>query len=592
MMSRFLTSLCLNGVRTSDHLPLDVVNAQTLALNGRLVAADDIVELALPSKVATAMMTSMAAAPAYCYSVYLLLGAQVHRGRFGDAVIHSIIREQARRRSSLDDPQVAFGPVMTRAPKHNGTSPASLQYEECLLFALDDGAVACETLRASDAPEAVDELLRTLRIISLAIFKCPGNKTCVVLVSPHLSTAHMAALLLACRRHVFLYLDETMSVEEMLETIAEMRQVRESLSSFSAPLALDAERAQRMIAGDHSGAAPLQMSALLDALAHTDGEYKVFLAALAREWTEQQEQRSSPPSRGPVTVTGDGETGSVVQMEMLRKELEGARAAQRATEDVLADQLCVHRDEMLSLRAELESAQRRGDDNTVFSESLNKSTVNGRAVSKNLLQSFQQQEHSHNSLSRNDTSSSMVSQLQKALGNALKAQRFAEEKVRLLELRQSLTASSSQVAPITKGNASGDVTSPRPSLRLQPATATSVAAPSPPATAPPAWEQKLLQQENTALVAEFQRKEKEWQQQLRQASAEVAQLQQERLTMVATLQLQSQTIAAAQRALLNSRVSQEQEMSQTLEHVRVLSQELRSRHRSETHGFQVGPERP
>ncbi|TPP45844.1 hypothetical protein CGC21_36175 [Leishmania donovani] len=555
-MGRFFTSLCLNGVRTSDNVPLHVVDAQTLSLNGKLVAADDVVELALPSKLATAIMSSMAAAPAYAYSIFFLLGSQVHHGRLGDAVVHYIIRNQARHRSALDERQIALRPVVTAPEDRNGTNTAPLQYEECLLFAYDGGATACETLRASDAAETVDEVLRTLSVISLAVFKYKGNKTCAVLVGSHLSTAHMAALLLASRRHVFLYMDESMSAEEMLATTAEMQQVRESLFSFSTPLAVDAERARRTVGSSNGGASPLHMSCTLNALAHTDGEYEVLLAAVSREWAQQQERRSTQHPHGAATAPGDGEAGSVPLPGAFQRELEDARAAQRDAEDALADQRRAHRKEVLLLRAELESAQRSGDD-TVGSEVPNGSTVNGRA------------------------SSAVVSQLQKALQDARKAQQFAEEKARLLELRQSLT-SGSKGAPTGAGDASGAVTSPRPSLRLQPSRATSIAALSPSAAAPPAWEQNLLKQENAALVAEFQRKERAWQQQLLQASAEAAQLKQERATMKATLQLQSQAIAAAQQALVDSRVAQEQEMKQLLERVRVLSQESRSRRRSQT----------
>ncbi|CBZ36315.1 hypothetical protein, conserved [Leishmania donovani] len=391
----------------------------------------------------------------------------------------------------------------------------------------------------------------------------------------------MAALLLASRRHVFLYMDESMSAEEMLATTAEMQQVRESLFSFSTPLAVDAERARRTVGSSNGGASPLHMSCTLNALAHTDGEYEVLLAAVSREWAQQQERRSTQHPHGAATAPGDGEAGSVPLPGAFQRELEDARAAQRDAEDALADQRRAHRKEVLLLRAELESAQRSGDD-TVGSEVPNGSTVNGRAVSQTFSHSLQQQQqHSHRHHSSDAESSAVVSQLQKALQDARKAQQFAEEKARLLELRQSLT-SGSKGAPTGAGDASGAVTSPRPSLRLQPSRATSIAALSPSAAAPPAWEQNLLKQENAALVAEFQRKERAWQQQLLQASAEAAQLKQERATMKATLQLQSQAIAAAQQALVDSRVAQEQEMKQLLERVRVLSQESRSRRRSQT----------
>nr|CCM17687.1 hypothetical protein, conserved [Leishmania guyanensis] len=577
-MDRFLTSLCLNGVRTSDNVPLHVVDAQTLSLNGKLVATDSVVELALPSKVATAMVSSMAAAPAYSYSMFFLLGSQVHHGRLGDAVFHYIVRDQALHCLALDERQVAMRSVVTTCTSRKGTSAAPLHYEECLLVAYDGGAVACETLRSSDAAETVDEVLRTLRLISLAVFKYTDNKTCAVLVDSHLSTAHMAALLLASRRHVFLYVDETMSAEEVLATTAEMQQVRESLSSFAAPLAMDAVRAQRTIANYDNGAPPLQLSGTLDALAHTDEEYPVLLAAVAREWAGQQEQHSSRRTHDAATGPHDGEAGCASLLQAFRRELEEARAAQRAAEDALADQRRMHRKEVLSLRAELESAHRRNNDNKVVSEVQSGSTVNGRAVSQNLLHSFQQQQHSHSS----DTAShAVVSPLKKALQDALKAQQFAEEKACLLELRQSLATSKCKGAPTTAGYANGAVTSPRPSLRLQSARMPSVVAPGLPSTAPQAWENRLLQQENAALVAEFQRKEKAWQQRLHQTLAEVTQLKQDTATMEATLRLQSQTIAAAQQELVDSRVAQEQEMRRLLERVRVLSQKSRSRHRSQ-----------
>ncbi|CAG9578529.1 conserved hypothetical protein [Leishmania major strain Friedlin] len=393
----------------------------------------------------------------------------------------------------------------------------------------------------------------------------------------------MAALLLASRQHVFLYMDESMSAEEMLATAAEMQQVRESLLSFSNPLGVDAERARQTAGSSNSGASPLHMSCTLNALAHTDGEYELLLAAVSQEWAEQQEQRSTRRPHGAATAPGDGEDGSVPLPATFQRELEEARSAQRDTEDTLAEQRRAHRKELLLLRAELESVQRSGDD-TVVSEVANGSTVNGKAVSHTLLHSRQQQHshHQHHHHHSSDAeSSAVVSQLQKALQDARKAQQFAEEKVRLLELRQSLT-SGSKGAPTAAGDASGAVTSPRPSLRLEPSRVTSIASLSPSAAAPPAWEQNLLKQENTALVAEFQRKERAWQQQLLQASAEAAQLKQERATMEATLRLQSQAIAAAQQALVDSRVAQEQEMKQLLERVRVLSQESRSRHRSQT----------
>ncbi|CBZ28971.1 conserved hypothetical protein [Leishmania mexicana MHOM/GT/2001/U1103] len=390
----------------------------------------------------------------------------------------------------------------------------------------------------------------------------------------------MAALLLASHRHVFLYMDESMSAEEMLATTAEMQQVRDSLLSFSTPLTVDAERAWRTVGSSDSGAPPLHMSRTLNALAHTDGEYEVLLAAVSREWAEQQEQRLTRRPHGAATAPGDGEAGSVPLPKTFQRELEEARAAQRDAEDALADQRRAHRKEVMLLRAELESVQRSGD-YTAVSESPSGSTVNGRAVSHTLLHSLQQQQHRHHHHSSDAESSAVVSQLQRALQDARKAQQFAEEKVRLLELRQSLT-SGSKGAPTAAGDASGAVTSPRPSLRLQPSRVTSIAAPSPSAAAPPAWEQNLLKQENTALVAEFQRKERAWQQQLHQALAEAAQLKQERANMEATLQLQSQAIAAAQQALVDNRVTQEQEMKQLLERVRVLSQESRSRRRNQT----------
>ncbi|KAG5498058.1 hypothetical protein GH5_02855 [Leishmania sp. Ghana 2012 LV757] len=580
-MDRFRTSLCLNGVRTSDYVPLHVVDAQTLSLKGKLVSVDEVVELALPSKVAAAMMSSMAAVPAYSYAMFFLLGSQVYRGRLGDAVVHNIIRDQACYRPMLDKHPVTSEPLATARTGRNGAGAAPLQYEECLLFGYDGGALACETLRASDSAEAVDEVLRTLQAISLAVFKYTENKTCAVLVSSHLSTAHMAALFLASHRHVFLYVDEIMSAEEVLATTAEMQQVRDSLSSFAAPLAVDVERAQRTVARSDDGASILQSSCTLRALAHTGKEYEVLLAAVGQEWAEQQKRHPSCRSHDVVTTSENGEVGSGSLLRALRRELEEVRAAQRVAEDALADERRVHRKEVLSLRAALESAQRRGVDDTAASEVLNRSTVNGRVVSQNLLHSLQQQQHSHHHHSNDAASSAVILQLRKALQDALKAQQFAEEKVHLLELRQSLTTSGSQSAPNAAGDASGAVNSPRPSLRLQPVATAGVAAATPSTRKPPTWEQKLLQQENAALVAEFQRKEKAWQQQLRQASAEAGQLKQERVEMEATLRLQSQAIAAAQQALVDSRVAQEQEMRQLLERVRVLSQESRSRHRSQ-----------
>ncbi|KAK7195457.1 hypothetical protein NESM_000472900 [Novymonas esmeraldas] len=542
-MDRFRTSLCLNGVRTADGVELRVTDAQTLSLHGRRVAADDVVERALPSKVATAMVSSMAAAPAHSHSMFLLLGKHVHHGRLGDAVVHYVIRDQARHRSALYERQVALRPVVTAVRDRSHSAATPLQYEECLLFAYDEGAVACETLRAADAAETVDEVLRTLRLISLAVFKYAENKTCAVLVGSHLSTAHMAALLLAARRHVFLYVDETMSSEEVLSTTAEMQQVRQSLCTFAVPVARDEAEASRAViaAGGDCGAPALQMSRTLEAVAHSEEEYEVLLAAVVREWAAQ----SSP-------------AGALAAPKALHEELKESRAAQRAAEAALAEQRRLHREELLSLHAELQSAQRQQHDRgAVVSHVRSESAAanGGEALPPN-------------------PPPETVAQLQRALQEALKAQQFAEEKTRLLELRQSLTLSNSSAALTGgAGDSSGAVVTPRPSLRLPPAT--------PPAPAA-AWEQTLLQQENTALVAEFQRKEKMWQQRLRHASAEVAQLQQERASMEATLRLQSQTIAAAQQALVDSHAAHEREMHEVLERVRLLSQESRSRHRSRT----------
>lgn len=588
-MDHFRTTLCLNGVRTADHTPLHVVDAQTLSLNGKLISADDIVERALPSRVATAIEASMAAAPAYASSVFFLLGSQVHYGRLGDAVVNYIVRDQAQHRSLLYDRQVAQRSVVTVTPNgsvaYDGDRHASatpLRYEECLLFAYDGGAVACETLRATDAAATVDEVLGTLRVISFAVFKYPSNKSCVLLVGAHVSTAHMAALLLASRRHIFLYVDATLTAQDVEATTEEMQQVCHSLCAFGLPLDEDVRVARAAVAA--AGAADSQTSLhsqlpasrVLDALAHSSEEYELLRLVVALEGNAE---------RGTAQDRRAAQVARAAQAK-LQKELEQARAAQQAAETDLAEQRQAHRNELLSLREELQRAQREERAAKQSMSADSEPLTDGRRVSQNLLHSFQQQSQSylHATMTDATADAATVAQLQHALQEALKAQKFAEEKVRLLELRGSMLGGGpGSTTTVSEPAANGSVVSPRPSLRLPSASGlapsnnpvTSAAAAS-----PPSWEQSLLQQENTALVAEFQRKEKEWQQRLRHASQEVAQLRREKAAMEATLQLQSQTIAAAQQALVNSRVVQEQEMSQVLCRVRTLSQESRSRHRS------------
>ncbi|KPA83381.1 hypothetical protein ABB37_03025 [Leptomonas pyrrhocoris] len=584
-MDRFRTTLCLNGVRTSDGTPLHVVDAQTLSLNGKRINADDIVERALPSRVATAIEMSMAAAPPYSSSVFFLLGSQVHHGRLGDAVVNYVIRDQARHRSLGFDRQVSQRGVVMAVPsstpaavgaKDHGETP--LQYEECLVFAYDEGAVACETLRASDTAATIDEVLGTLRVISFVVFKYALHKSCVVLVGSHLSTTHMAALLLASRRHVFLYVDSTMSAQEVESTTAEMRQVRDSLCAFALPLdeaVQQARAAAAAVAADAHAPPPPRVSRTLDAVAHSKEEYELLWMAMTAEGFARVSAAAASPARAGRTDQAERAASAKLQ-----QELEEVRAAQQATEADLKEQRQTHRKEVLSLREEIQRLEDERSTNRDVA-AANGSLGGGRSVSQNLMPSFQQQSQSH---LQSSTTDATVAQLQHALQDALKAQKFAEEKVHLLELRQFMFdgdgggGGSARVAPVYGAHANGSVVSPRPSLRLP--TAALGPAPTTPTTA--SWEQSLLQQENTALVAEFQRKEKEWQQRLHQASLEVAQLRQEKAVMEATLQLQSQTISAAQQALLDSRAVQEQEMSQVLRRVRTLSQESRSRHRNRT----------
>ncbi|KPI85081.1 hypothetical protein ABL78_5847 [Leptomonas seymouri] len=587
-MDRFRTTLCLNGVRTSDNVPLSVVDAQTLSINGKLINADDIVERALPSRIATAIETSMAATPAYSSSVFFLLGSLVHHGRMGDAVASYIIRDQALHRSPLYDRQVSQRPVVT-VPSTSSTGSANkrlgeapLQYEECLLFAYDEGALACETLRASDTAATIDDVLGALHVISFVVFKYAMHKTCVLLVGSHLSTAHMAALLLASRRHVFLYVDSTMSAQEAESTIVEMEQVRHSLCAFSLPLDGDVRQARAaadaVAAADSQASPHLHASRTLDALAHSREEYELLLMAMTREGFA----RGSASARAGRTELAERATQAKLQ-----RELQEARAAQQAAEANLEEQRQSHRKEMLSLRGELQLLEEERV--TKQSASTDSEFLDGgRPVSQNLMHSFQRQAPSQ---MQSPTTDATVAQLRRALQDAQKAQKFMEEKVRLLELRQSIVGGDPAfLAPTCDSHANGSVVSPRPSLRLPtaasgpgPASSSLAATSGTTATAAAAsWEQSLLQQENTALVAEFQRKEKEWQQRLRHASSEVAKLHQENAAMRETLHLQSQTIVAAKQALIDSRAVQEQEISQVLNRVRTLSQKSRSRYRNHT----------
>lgn len=575
--SRFHTTLCFNGVHTADCVPLAVQSSTTVALRRQIVHADAIMERALPSRMAAAIVNVLTLAPPLSYTAVLVVGTKIHDGKMGDAIIAHVVRDQAQHRSALYDRQVARRRMK---PGSGGPSPSERgdasgcevpNFEECLLFGFKDGAVACEKLRGSGPAEAMDDALASLRMITLAVFKYSDGKVCVVLVGSHLSTAFMATLMLAPRRHAFLYFDSSITAADIVATTAEMNKVKQSFCDFIKPSSAavtQTRTAASVRLGRDSGP---NMSHVLSALAHSEEEYSLLVETVGREIGGRPQRSSSSRQNSDEVVKETVE---------LHRCLDAAMTTKTNLEAQMKEQCRLHAAELTLMREQLQRATEAKD-----------MAEREARVSHNLLRSFQEQSSSSASIAPplqstratdvpavDSRRTSEVDQLRTALQDALKARQFAEEKLRLMELRQTLSTTAPAIRPSLRLSESWAANPPVPPRSLSQSMASEI-----PASTSNQWSQSILQQENIALVAEFQRKEREWQHRLRDASAAVHKYQQENRAMRETLQLQSSTIAAAQQAILQSRTVHEEGIGLALEKVRSLSMESRSR-RSHTAG--------
>lgn len=353
--NRFSLTLCLGSVRTRDAQTFAVQERGddgelTVAVGAESLRVDEVVPKALPSRVASAVVAAIEATQPHTHSAHALVGAALFEPGVPPAPADG---------SSLGH---AIAEDLVRSQHLTNRAHARLLFDECLIFAKhtgssygdddDSGGVCCELVRATDSWPAVQrETLGRLRDISLILFKYPENRSAAVLLGPQLTTSHIAALALAPRRGVYLYVDGRATASEVGTCVGEMRAVRESLRDLFARPG-PATLRYHGIPGVGDGGA----SRVLDALARSDEEYTVLQSAveadltarlaeaqrdrerldaeLAQERTARRRERtaSAQPPGPPALVASRVEAAEAQQ---LREALQEAQRSRRFAEEKL-----------------------------------------------------------------------------------------------------------------------------------------------------------------------------------------------------------------------------------------------------------------
>ncbi|CAD2217973.1 hypothetical protein AGDE_06780 [Angomonas deanei] len=296
-----------------------------------------------------------------------------------------------------------------------------------------------------------------------------------------LNTTHIPALLLASHRYVYVYVSESSSTRTVLDCLGEIESVHQLMSALYTSGGGTTPAISPLPA---RRGAPASLEQALHAYVRSEAHYSDLLDKLS-----PQHGRLAPSPSG-----GERETTTISELQKendaLKVELDHYRLFVRENADRNAAQRLQH-------------------------------------------------------ASPSGPESAEVERLRQSLQKALQEKQFAEEKVRVLELRKQLSQSRTQ----------------SPSRELSGPASVQV-------------ELQLAQRENVSLVSEFLRKEKEWQRKLQEATAEIEKQKKVRQEMEATLTLQSKTIEQAKRVILLSQQQHRREaetvMQKTCEPCRIL----------------------